>query len=224
MPPPTEEGLRPCFRSGAPIQLGRPLLQRESVASTNDIAKQLAGSGAAEGTTVMADAQTQGRGRRGRAWYSRPGLGLYLSVILRPGWEPRRIPHLAVLGGVSAAAALDTIGLPELEVKWPNDILVRGRKIAGILIEPRLGGQQLEYAVIGVGVNVGHREADWPEDLRQTATSCAQQGVATSLPAVRDQLLREMTAGYHLLQTGRFDTLWAKWLHYGGRAELPVIR
>lgn len=206
------------------MRLGQPLLRRESVASTNDIAKQLARSGAAEGTAVMADEQTQGRGRRGRAWYSRPGLGLYLSVILRPGWESRRIPHLAVLGGVSAAAALDALGLAGMEIKWPNDILARGRKIAGILIEPRLGGQQLEYAVIGVGVNVGHRETDWPEDLRQTATSCAQQGVVTTPSALCDQLLREMTAGYHLLQAGRFDALWAKWLHYGGRAELPVIR
>jgi len=135
--------------------------------STNDRVKELARGGAAEGAVVLADEQTGGRGREGRSWSSPPG-GLYLSVLLRPGeGAPGLLPLAA---GLAVADAVAESGVSTL-LKWPNDVVAGGRKLAGILSEASTGGGGLEWVVVGIGVNVA---SALPLELRATATSLAE--------------------------------------------------
>jgi BirA family biotin operon repressor/biotin-[acetyl-CoA-carboxylase] ligase len=143
------------------VRLGR-------VESTQTVAFTLAADGAPDGTVVMADSQAAGRGRRGRAWLDEPGASLLVSIVLRPRLEPARLPGLSLAAAVAVAEALTrTAGLTP-RLKWPNDVLVGGRKLAGILLETRMSGEQAT-TVLGVGVNLSQRV--FPADLGQRATS-----------------------------------------------------
>jgi BirA family biotin operon repressor/biotin-[acetyl-CoA-carboxylase] ligase len=139
--------------------------------STNDTAMVLGREGAPEGTLVLAEEQTHGKGRLGRKWDSRRGLGLWFSVVLRPAIDVRRSSGLSLVGAVAVASALrEGYGLAA-GVKWPNDVMVGARKICGILAESAVTGDALDFAVLGLGINVLHSELDFPEDLRAGATS-----------------------------------------------------
>jgi BirA family transcriptional regulator, biotin operon repressor / biotin---[acetyl-CoA-carboxylase] ligase len=141
------------------------------VGSTSDVARALAERGAPAGTLVLADEQTAGRGRAGRGWSSLAGLGLWLSAVLRPA----ALPHpgaLPLLLGLRIAQALDRWAAPAaVRIKWPNDLLLSGRKVAGLLCEGVWSGAAPAFVVAGIGVNVLHREADFPPELRGRATS-----------------------------------------------------
>jgi BirA family biotin operon repressor/biotin-[acetyl-CoA-carboxylase] ligase len=141
------------------------------VGSTNDVARALAEGGAPAGTAVVAEEQVAGRGRGGRHWVSPPGLGVWLSVVLRP--EALPAPGLLPLRvGLAAAAALDPFARPgRVEVKWPNDLQVAGRKLGGILCEGSWEGAGLAFVVAGIGINAAHAPDDFPELLRADATS-----------------------------------------------------
>jgi BirA family transcriptional regulator, biotin operon repressor / biotin---[acetyl-CoA-carboxylase] ligase len=144
------------------------------VASTNDIARGLAEAGAPVGTCVIAEEQVAGRGRENRAWASPPGLGIWMSVVLRP--EVRSDPGvIPLLVGVAVASALDRFCRPyEPMVKWPNDILLAERKLGGILCEAVWSGTRAGQVVAGIGLNVLHLEEDFPPELRASATSIRQ--------------------------------------------------
>ncbi|HYH79262.1 MAG TPA: biotin--[acetyl-CoA-carboxylase] ligase [Longimicrobium sp.] len=139
--------------------------------STNDVARALAEAGAPGGTAVLADEQTAGRGRGGKGWSSPPGVGVWLSMVLRP--ESLAAPGLLpILVGLAAADALDPFVRPaRVAIKWPNDLHLAGRKLAGILCEGSWDGARPGYVVAGIGINVLHSIADFPEALRDTATS-----------------------------------------------------
>jgi BirA family transcriptional regulator, biotin operon repressor / biotin---[acetyl-CoA-carboxylase] ligase len=141
------------------VALGRPRLHLRETTSTNDRARALAAAGAPHGTLVTAAAQTAGRGRQGRTWSAPPGRALLMSVVLR---DPGRMLPLA-----AAVAVAETAG-PEAAIKWPNDVLLDGRKVAGILAEAR---PQDGWAVLGIGLNVALRPDDLPVDLRTTAAT-----------------------------------------------------
>ena len=141
------------------------------VDSTNDEAMALAARGALEGTVVIADAQERGRGRMGRSWTSPPGVGVYLSVILRPAIPPHDTPSLTLLGAVAVAEAIEEVVGLAAGVKWPNDLIVRGRKVGGILGEVAAETSHLHYVVLGIGINVNQTEAPFEGELRHTATS-----------------------------------------------------
>ncbi len=193
-------------RSGV---VGRRLHWLRSTGSTNDVAARLAELGAEEGTTVVAEHQTAGRGRHGRTWFSPPGAGLYVSVVLRPGSElARRSPAalLTLASGVAVAEAVRAVtGLPAA-IKWPNDILIDRRKLAGILAEAAASGDQLHHVVLGVGVNL--QTAAYPADLVSSVTSIEAE---TNRPADRARTLAEILAAigerYADLQAGRFDAI-----------------
>ena len=163
------------------LPAGYRLVSRDTVGSTNDEAKSLARQGAAEGALVWALAQTAGRGRRGREWRS-PRGNFYLSLVLRPACPPDRA---AQLGFAAALAVGDALGdlipnLVGLAGKWPNDLLLDGRKIAGILLESEIGeDQNLAFLVVGVGVNL----VSAPADVEFPATSIAAQGYPPPEPA-----------------------------------------
>ena len=150
--------------------IGRVIHYRESLPSTNEHAQRLAQEGASHGEVVIAEQQTAGRGRRGRNWISPAGVNLYFSVILRPELSPQRAPELTLTTAVALAETLREAGAAAA-IKWPNDLLVEGRKIAGILAEMTAEAENLSFVVMGVGVNLNLRASDFPPELASTATS-----------------------------------------------------
>ena len=151
--------------------IGRNITAYRSVKSTNDLAAELAESGAPEGTVVTAEEQTKGRGRLGRDWHSLAGAGIYVSVVLRPRFKPDRAPGLSIMTAVALADTVRKFCDGEVRIKWPNDILIYGRKTAGILTELSAEKDKINHVVVGAGINVNQRTKDFPEELRDSATS-----------------------------------------------------
>lgn len=142
---------------------------QEEVDSTNLYAKRMAEEGAPEGTLALADAQTAGRGRRGRSWDSPKGESIYMSLLLRPKILPEHASQLTLVMGLSVAEGVaDVLHLP-VQIKWPNDVVVDGKKICGILTEMSADMDGIHYIVIGVGINVNNQK--FPEELKSVATS-----------------------------------------------------
>lgn len=154
--------------------------------STNAVAKGLAARGAPEGTLVIAESQTNGRGRKGRSWYSPPLEGIYASLVLRPNISPSDAPKMTFMTAVAVADALSRSTSLKVNVKWPNDILVNGKKVAGILTESSMEMDAIEYMVIGLGLNVN--TAVFPGSLKEKATSVLLE---TGRPFSRAGLVRE---------------------------------
>lgn len=170
------------------------------VDSTNDRLKILAAQGAPHGTAVITDHQTGGHGRRGRSFLSPPGVGIYLSMLLRPEFPPADLMHLTCAVGVAMCDAIEKAAGFRPGIKWTNDLVSDRRKLGGILTELRLDKNgNVDYAIIGIGINCCQREADFPEEIRTVAGSLA---MVTGAPVDRAQLaaaeleaLREMSAG-----------------------------
>jgi BirA family biotin operon repressor/biotin-[acetyl-CoA-carboxylase] ligase len=195
-----------------------PLEVVASLPSTMARAAELAAGGAAEGATVVAEEQTEGRGRLGRAWVAPPGSSLLLSVVLRPplprdaAWLTVAAAGVALAGAVEAVAArpvpvdrgasLESPG-PPVALKWPNDLELGGRKAAGLLAEAHLEGQRLGWVVLGMGVNVAQRREDFPPELADRATGVA---LALGAPVDRAGLLaawaERFVDGYRQLAAG----------------------
>jgi len=154
--------------------VGRPLRLYDEVTSTNDEARRAAAEGAPHGAAFLADTQTAGRGRQGHQWHSPPGENIYLSVVLRPTVSPQRMAPLTLAIGVAVARAVDVaLRQPRARIKWPNDVYVDDRKIAGVLVEATTMGSHTT-AVAGVGLNV--LTSAFPPPLDQTATSLVLAG------------------------------------------------
>ncbi len=176
--------------------LGRVLEYHEMVDSTNRAAAELALRGAPEGAVVVADAQSAGRGRMGRRWESPAGENLYFSVLLTPSVEPARVPQLALVAAVAVHEGLAACcpDIPAL-IKWPNDILVGGRKLAGILCEASLEADRVHRVILGVGINVNG--AGVPRALRGSATTLRiAGGRETSRPALLGAVLNQLEVRY----------------------------
>lgn len=148
--------------------VGQKILTFDTVDSTNKVLKDLAITGALEGTIVIAEFQTAGRGRLNRTWYAERGKNLLLSILLRPE-EAESVHLLTYLTALSAADAVEENTGLRVECKWPNDLLINGRKFCGILLESAWDGQKVQYVIVGVGMNVN--QENFPPDLRLTATS-----------------------------------------------------
>jgi BirA family biotin operon repressor/biotin-[acetyl-CoA-carboxylase] ligase len=206
--------------------LGRVIRYDETVDSTNRVARELARSGAVEGTVVVADGQTAGRGRLGRAWFSPPGLNLYLSVVLRPSVPPARGPQLALVAASAVAATIVELSGARPAIKWPNDVLIGGRKVAGILTEMDSEADRVTFVVVGMGINLNMaREALAPE-LRRTATSLrAEVGREIHRAAFAGRLLAELERRYGRYTAEGFAVLREEWESYScltGR-EVTVV-
>ncbi|MEO5618348.1 MAG: biotin--[acetyl-CoA-carboxylase] ligase [Candidatus Eisenbacteria bacterium] len=190
-------------------RLGRSLIARAEVESTNDVAWDALGAGAADGTCVVADVQTRGRGRAGHAWHTAPGHGLAISVLMHQGCDRRQLGTLPLVAGLALARGLEMLGA-RAELKWPNDLLIAGRKVSGILAESRRTVEGTDAAVIGVGVNVSQSPEDFTQELRALATSLAMEGCVTSREAVAAAFLNAL------------EPLWAEHQEGDRRAALEA--
>jgi BirA family biotin operon repressor/biotin-[acetyl-CoA-carboxylase] ligase len=178
------------------------------VPSTNDVAARLAASGEPEGTVVAADAQSAGRGRLGRAWASPPGAGLYTSLILRPARSAMSLVTLAA--GVAIAEGIEAACGLHAGLKWPNDVCVGRKKLAGILAEAGSSGPAGQYIVLGFGINLA--PAAYPADVARRATSIgAELGREPDRGLVLAECLAAMATRYRDLQAGRSDAIVAAW-------------
>jgi len=189
--------------------LGRSLDWRASAGSTNDDAWAALAAGGADGLVVIADEQTSGRGRAGRTWTHAPGQGLAMSIGLELGAEAPHATALPLAAGLAIAEALASLGA-EARLKWPNDVLLANRKVAGVLCEMRRL-ERGDAVVIGVGVNVRQREADFPPELRAIATSLALAGVDASLEDVAARVLNALERWRDRLADGDRAALFAAW-------------
>ena len=151
--------------------LGKNIHAYQSVKSTNDLAASLADAGAAEGTIVTSEEQTRGRGRFARVWHSPSGKNIYVSIVMRPTFPPEQAPGMSIMAAVALAEALEQYCPGKVQIKWPNDVLIRGRKTAGILTELSAERERIQHVVIGVGINVNLTADELPVELLATATS-----------------------------------------------------
>jgi BirA family biotin operon repressor/biotin-[acetyl-CoA-carboxylase] ligase len=180
--------------------------------STNTQAMELAGKGGAHATVVCADAQTSGRGRLGRKWESPPGVNLYLSLMLRPPVDPIQAPALTLVTAVALAAAVEDVSGLRVALKWPNDLLIEGRKVAGILAEMSADPDRVRHAVIGVGLNVNAESSAFPGELREKATSLKiLAGRAFRRVEVLARFLDSFAECYGAFLSGGFKSLLPDW-------------
>ena len=193
--------------------IGQRVLCYSSLPSTNELAKEEARREAVAGTVIIAEEQTVGKGRLKRAWLS-PRGSLSLSVILYPGLE--YLPSLVMVASLAVACAVEAVTGLKAQIKWPNDVLINGKKVCGILVESEVRGEAVGYAVVGIGVNVNLRVSDFPE-LSLAATSLSQElGRAVSRLGLVKRLLVEMERLYLTLLDG--GAIYEEW-----RASLVTL-
>jgi BirA family biotin operon repressor/biotin-[acetyl-CoA-carboxylase] ligase len=192
--------------------VGRDIRVFEETNSTNDVAEKLARDGVKEGVVVFAEAQKKGRGRLGRQWLSPARKGLWFSVLLRPDMRPQAATQLTVAAATALARAIRRQTNLTPEIKWPNDILMRGKKVAGILTELSAELDRVRYLIIGIGVDVNLANEDLPPDLRKIATSLRiESGQPVSRPDLAAAVLRELDADYARVRAGEFEAVADEW-------------
>jgi BirA family biotin operon repressor/biotin-[acetyl-CoA-carboxylase] ligase len=186
--------------------IGKKVIAYPSLSSTNDIARREAKKGAREGTVVLAEEQTAGRGRIKRAWLSPKG-SIALSIILHP--TPTQLPFLIMVASLAVAHCLEKVSGLETQIKWPNDVLINNKKVCGILIESDVKGKAVDYAIIGIGINVNLLPTDFPE-IAATATSLSRElGKELSRRELIRCLLVEVENLYLALPEG--DIVFREW-------------
>jgi BirA family biotin operon repressor/biotin-[acetyl-CoA-carboxylase] ligase len=203
--------------------LGRSILFSRIVDSTNDWAKELAMYGAYEGTVVIAETQTTGRGRLGREWVSTSG-GLWFSLILRPKLHPIEAVKLTFVAGLAVAKVLHETFDLKVETKWPNDVLVNGRKICGILTEMNTTGENVNFVVVGVGVNANFDvKKVFPGQLKKVATSLENElGRKVQREKLFRSLLERLENLYELFTKEGFKPVLKEWKSYAGFLDRQV--
>jgi BirA family biotin operon repressor/biotin-[acetyl-CoA-carboxylase] ligase len=204
-------------------QIGHKIVHYFRTDSTNNAALALAAKGAAHGTVVLAEEQTAGRGRFGRDWFSEKSSGIYTSVILRPPLAPTAAPMMTLMAAVASHQAVSTTtGLP-VDIRWPNDLLVNGKKVCGILTEMNAEVDRLHAVVLGIGININHQEM--PEELKEIATSLSIEGRKTySRSHLLVVLLKELERKYHLLLDEGGAAIARRWTAASTFAEGKQVR
>ena len=192
--------------------IGREIHVFEETTSTNDVIEKFARDGMKEGVVVFAESQTRGRGRLGRKWISPRRKGLWFSILLRPQLRLDESTRLTVASATALRRAIDKITGLKPRIKWPNDIILSGRKVAGILTEMRAEVDRVDYVILGIGVDVNLNATDFPPDLKKIATSLkAESGKAVSRPALASQIIRELNADYKRITNGEFSQVSDEW-------------
>lgn len=192
--------------------IGRDIRVFQETTSTNDVVEKLARDGVREGAVVFAESQSKGRGRLGRRWISPLRKGLWFSVLLRPALRPDEATQLTVISAVAIRRALELQTGLKPEIKWPNDILIHGRKTAGVLTELSAELDRVRYVILGIGVDVSVAASDFPADLRKSATSLvAETRRPLSRAALAVGILRELDAEYERMSCGQFGAIADEW-------------
>ena len=203
--------------------LGRTVHIKAQTTSTNDIAKQLAKDGAPEGTVVLAEQQHRGRGRQGRNFVSPAGVGIYMSLLLRPQVEVSRLPQLTLLAAVATAEAIAEVSALSVQLKWPNDMMIHNKKAGGILTESVFQANLSPVAIVGIGLNVNTALEQFPSDLHSRVTSLAlAAGRFMSRPQLIAAILTRLEPLYHTFQQQGLAPILPRWLHYGRIVGKPV--
>jgi len=189
-------------------QIGRVVHFFREAESTNDIAKSLARK-SREGTVVVAETQTRGKGGLGRNWHS-PRGGLWISIILKPSLPPAQTPVLNLVVSLAVAEAISMLGI-EAKTRWPNDVIVRGKKIAGILAEAEFNGRT-NYVVVGCGIDTNVEIESFPEDIRQRASSLRRElGMEIDHPGLMKQIFTSIEFYYRQLMDGYLREVLERW-------------
>jgi BirA family biotin operon repressor/biotin-[acetyl-CoA-carboxylase] ligase len=193
--------------------LGRNLIYSLELPSTNDEARRLAEAGAPEGTVVVADHQTAGRGRQGRRWVAPPGSSLLFSIVFRPLLAPQRLQRLTMITGLAILDALSEQTGIRPALKWPNDIVLKGEKMGGILAELQLSGDRADHAIVGIGLNINLDPKDLPDRLLVPATSVScVLGRPVSRATLLVAILHAIEIRYLALLDGRVPQ--REWAHH----------
>lgn len=189
--------------------MGKNIHYFKETESTNILARDMAGS-VDEGTVVIAESQTGGRGRMGRKWISPEG-GIWLSVVLKPRMQPLHAPRITLLAGVAVAKTIRNIGLPA-KIKWPNDVLINGKKVCGILTEIGAEMDSIQYVVVGVGIDANVDTETFPEEFRDSSTSLKNElGFDINRVEFVQKLLIELEALYLKFQKEGFTSIIEEW-------------
>ena len=187
--------------------IGKDIRLFPEVVSTNTLAMEAASQGASEGTVIIAETQTGGKGRLGRTWIS-PRGNLYLSVILRPQIPTHKAPLITLVGAVAVASAIRKLCSVQAEIKWPNDILISGKKVAGLLTEMSAEPDRIRHIALGIGVDVNMDLQELPLDVRLNATSLATQaGAVIDRNLLVRQIFRDLEHWYRIFLTSEREVL-----------------
>jgi len=199
-------------RLGKTKVVGRDIRVFEETTSTNDVIEKLARDGVKEGVAVFAESQTKGRGRLGRKWMSPARKGLWFSVLLRPDLRPQEATQLTVASAAALRRAIKSVTGLSAEIKWPNDLLIGGKKVTGILTEMSAELDRVRHVILGIGVDVNQDAAEFPAELRKTATSLKiEAGAEISRAELAAEILRELDLDYARICGGKFPQLADEW-------------
>jgi BirA family biotin operon repressor/biotin-[acetyl-CoA-carboxylase] ligase len=210
-PPPLPLPIDDLRRACAGRRFGRSIEYLATTESTNTLAHERARAGADEGTVVIAETQTAGRGRLGRSWLSPPYRNLYLSIVLRPPLPPAAAPRIALVAGLATAETVAEWA-PRAAVKWPNDVVVDGRKLAGILTEMDADADQVRFVIAGIGVNLNIGTDEFPPDLRDIAVGlCALTDAPIDRAAFAARLLAQLETRYYQFLRDGFPAVRPLW-------------
>ncbi|MBN2012702.1 biotin--[acetyl-CoA-carboxylase] ligase [candidate division KSB1 bacterium] len=203
--------------------IGQEIYAFWKIGSTNTFARQRALHDAPEGTVVIAEEQTQGRGRMTRQWESQFGKGLWFSVILRPQDVSPKAGLYTFLAGVSVAEAVEQLCGLRPELKWPNDLLLNGKKFCGILSEADFQNGHIRHVILGIGINVDHKQEDLPNSISESATSIRiESNWRLDRVKLLITVLKRMEKNYELIQTKGFDPILKTWKSYCPRLSKQI--
>jgi len=191
--------------------IGRKIIHYARTTSSNDEAEKLARTGEREGVVIIAEEQTSGKGRVGRVWHSPKGKGIYLSVVLRPQLPPARVSFLTLCSAISAAEAIHRSAGLRAFVKWPNDVLVSGKKACGILTELATESDRINYAIVGVGINVNQEASDLA-DLKMATSLKIEKGKEVSRLELTRAFLESLDSNYALILHEHYGEIIDRWL------------
>ena len=199
-------------RLGGRQIVGRDIQVFKETTSTSDVVERLARDGVPEGVAVFAEDQTKGRGRLGRKWISTTGRGLLFSVLLRPNLAPQGVTQVMVAAGTAVARAIRKMTGLNPQIKWPNDILIGSKKVAGLLTEMHAELDHVKHVCLGIGVDVNQEGRDFPPELRRIATSLRMEsGQAQKRSDLAVAILQELDVDYGRILGGQFGDLADEW-------------
>ncbi|WP_172369380.1 biotin--[acetyl-CoA-carboxylase] ligase [Sporosarcina jiandibaonis] len=207
--------------------LGQRIVYKETCLSTQLIAHEEAQNGAPNGTVVISEEQTSGKGRMSRPWDSADGKGIWMSVITRPALTPQQAPQMTLVAAVAVTRAIEEVAGAQPSIKWPNDILIDGKKVTGILTELQADPDRVKAIILGIGINVNQTEEDFPDDLKSIATSLKMVSGKTNnrakLIAKTLDLLEQYTNLYVTHGFSPIKLLWEGYSNTAGKRIRAVM-